>query len=74
MLRFGRGERVASMASRSTDAKDAASRLDVPLLLVLPPQHLVADEAVDLRVLYRVYSLALGPGVLENLFPSARVP
>jgi hypothetical protein len=67
-------EGSASMASRSTDAKDAASRLDVPLLLVLPPQHLVADEAVDLRVLHRVYSLALGPGVLENLLPPPRVP
>ena len=62
------------MASRSTDAEDAASRLDVPLLLVLPPQHLVAHQAVDLRVLHRVYSLALGPGVLENLFSPPRVP
>ena len=62
------------MASRSTDAKDAASHLDVPLLLVLPPQHLVADEAVDLCVLNCVYSLALGPGVLENLFSPPRVP
>ena len=62
------------MASRSTDAEDAASRLDVPLLLVLPPQHLVADEAVDLRMFYRVDPLALGPGVLENLLPPPRVP
>ena len=44
------------------------------LVLVLPPQHLVADEAVDLRVLHRVYSLALGPGVLQNLPPPPRVP
>jgi hypothetical protein len=61
------------MASRSTDAKDAASRLDVPLLLVLPPQHLVADQAVDLGMFHCVYALALGPGVLENLLPSPRV-
>ena len=56
------------------DVERAEPLFHVPLLLVLPPQHLVADEAVDLRVLHRVYSLALGPGVLQNLPPPPRVP